>query len=106
MASMLQFEEHLQDELNSVGRLTADQQLQHLDTNGEPIVRGAIRLTSKKKKEPKVYETPWRALRIERYGHQSCRGGKTFCPLDHSGAAAPEYGKQIFIRRFTGETRL
>ena len=61
--SMLKFEEHLQDELNSAGRLAAAQQLRHLDINGEPIVKGAIRLTSKKKKEPKVYETPWGALR-------------------------------------------
>ena len=82
--SMLKFEEHLQDELNSAGRLAAAQQLRHLHTNGEPIVKGATRLTSKKKKEPKVYETPWGALRVERYVYQSREGGKTFYPLDQS----------------------
>ena len=82
--SMLKFEEHLQDELNSAGRLAAAQQLRHFDTNGEPIVKGATRLTSKNKKEPKVYETPWGALRVERYVYQSREGGKTFCPLDQN----------------------
>ena len=54
--SMLHFEEHLQDELNAAGRLATGQQRQHLDTNGEPILKGSTRLTSKKKKEPKLDE--------------------------------------------------
>ncbi|MTI13988.1 ISKra4 family transposase [Sansalvadorimonas verongulae] len=82
--SMLQFEEHLQDELNAAGRLAATRQLEHLDTTGEPIRKGSTRLTCKKKKEPKVYETQWGQVRIDRYVYQSSRGGKIFCPLDQN----------------------
>ncbi len=32
-----------------------------------PVLLGSVKLTSKKKKEPKIYETPWGQVRIDRY---------------------------------------
>ena len=97
--SMLHFEEHLQDELNAAGRLATGQQLQHLDTNGEPILKGSTRLTSKKKKEPKLYETPWGQVRVERYVYQSYKGGKTFCPMDQNArivvSSTPAFARMV-----------
>ncbi len=82
--SMLEFEDHLQDQLNTAGRLASAKQLEHLDADGSPIKLGSIKLTSKKKKELKVYESSWGPLPVERYVYQSSKGGKTFCPLDQN----------------------
>ena len=41
-------------------------------------------MTSKSKKEPKVYETSWGAINVSRHIYQSSHGGETFCPLDQS----------------------
>lgn len=82
--SMLEFEDHLQDQLNAAGRLAAEKQLEHLDADGSPIQLGSIKLTSKKKKELKVYESSWGQIHVERYVYQSSKGGKTFCPLDQN----------------------
>ena len=35
-------------------------------------------------KELKVYETPWGAVRVNRFVYQSCKGGAIYCPLDQS----------------------
>ena len=82
--SMLEFEDHLQDQLNIAGRLASGKQLEHLDSDGSPILLGSVKLTSKKKKELKVYESPWGQIPVERYVYQSSKGGKTFCPLDQN----------------------
>jgi len=82
--SMLAFEEQLQNELNSAGQLAAARQLEYLDTDGSPIQQGEVRFTSKKKKEPKIYESQWGPVRVERYVYQSSKGGKIVCPLDQS----------------------
>ena len=82
--SMLAFEEQLQKELNLTGQLATACQLERFDTDGAPILQGAVKFTSKKKKEPKVYESPWGQVRIERYVYQSSQGGKIFCPLDQN----------------------
>lgn len=81
---MLEFEERLQDELNDAGRLASAKQLEYLDTDGSPIQLGSISMTCKKKKELKVYESPWGQCPVERYVYQSSKGGKTFCPLDQN----------------------
>ncbi|MBM7073172.1 ISKra4 family transposase, partial [Shewanella sp. 202IG2-18] len=79
--SMLEFEDTLQTELNSVGMLAESKQLEYLDSDGTPIFMGSIKMTSKRKKEPKVYETPWGAVKIPRFVYQSSQGGSTFSPL-------------------------
>ena len=79
--SMLDFEANLQESLNQAGMLGTEKQLEFMDTDGSPIKVGGIHMTSKHKKEPKVYETSWGAVRVSRYVYQSSQGGETFCPL-------------------------
>ncbi len=82
--SMLEFEDRLQTELNEAGVLASGQQLECMDTDGSPITMGSVRMSCKRKKEPKVYETPWGAVKVARNVYQSNKGGKTFCPLDQN----------------------
>lgn len=82
--SMIDFEDHLQEALNEAGQLGTQKQLEWLDTDGSPITFGNVRLTSKNEKELKVYETPWGAIRVNRFVYQSCKGGAIYCPLDQS----------------------
>lgn len=82
--SMLDFEASLQESLNQAGMLGTEKQLEFMDTDGSPIKVGGIHMTSKHKKEPKVYETSWGAVRVSRYVYQSSQGGETFCPLDQN----------------------
>ena len=81
---MLDFEANLQESLNQAGMLGTERQLEFMDTDGSPIKVGGIYMTSKHKKEPKVYETSWGAVRVSRYVYQSSQGGETFCPLDQN----------------------
>ena len=82
--SMADFECHLQEALNEAGQVGTQKQLEWLDTDGTPITLGNIRMTSKKEKELKVYETPWGAVRVNRFVYQSQKGGAVYCPLDQS----------------------
>ncbi len=82
--SMLDFETSLQGSLNQAGTLGVEKQLEHMDTDGSPIKVDGIHMTSKNKKEPKVYETSWGAVKVPRYIYQSSQGGETFCPLDQN----------------------
>lgn len=83
-SSMLDFEDNLQESLNQAGILGTEKQLEFMDTDGSPIKVGGIHMTSKHKKEPKVYETSWGAVRVSRYIYQSSQGGEIFCPLDQN----------------------
>lgn len=80
--SMLDFEDSVQTSLNQAGVLGVEKQLEYMDTDGSPIKVGGIHMTSKRKKEPKVYETSWGPIKMSRYVYQSNQGGETFCPLD------------------------
>ncbi len=82
--SMLDFEESLLANLNEAGVLAEGQQLEHMDTDGTPVTIGSVRMSCKRKKEPKVYETPWGPVKIARNIYQSSKGGTTFCPLDQN----------------------
>ena len=82
--SMLDFENNLQFSLNQAGMLGVEKQLEYMDTDGSPIKVRGVQMTSKSKKEPKVYETSWGAINVSRHIYQSSHGGETFCPLDQS----------------------
>lgn len=82
--SMLDFETNLQGSLNQAGMIGVEKQLEYMDTDGSPIKVGGIQMTSKHKKEPKVYETSWGAIKVSRYVYQTSKGGETFCPLDQN----------------------
>ena len=82
--SMLDFEANLLHSLNQAGMLGVEKQLEYMDTDGSPIKVSGTHMTSKHKKEPKLYETPWGAVNVPRYVYQSNQGGETFCPLDQN----------------------
>lgn len=82
--SMLEFEKHLQSSLNEAGTLASAHQLEYMDTDGSPIKIGGVKMTCKRKKEPKIYETPWGAVKVARHVYQSSSGGEIFCPLDQN----------------------
>lgn len=81
--SMLDAEEKIQTALNEAGTAMTGEALKRLDTDGSPIMTGAIKWTSKGKVE-KVYQTPYGLARVARHVYQTQSGGKTFCPLDQA----------------------
>lgn len=56
--SMLTMEEQIQAVVNEVGRYATKEALSHFDTNGEPVMVGDVRYTSKgqskKKSRPRM----------------------------------------------------
>jgi hypothetical protein len=96
--SLLQFEEHLQDQLNAAGLLATQEALQQFDTDGSPIVVGQTKLTSKGQL-PKDYQTPYGVATVARHVYQSAQGGKTYCPLDRDAriivSSTPRFAKMV-----------
>lgn len=97
--SMLTFEDNLQSELNEAGMLAERKQLENLDTDGSPIFFGKVKMTSKKKKQLKVYETPYGAVKVPRYVYQTSDGGATYSPLDHAARivvnSTPKFAQMV-----------
>lgn len=96
---MLNFEDDLQAELNEAGMLAERKQLENLDTDGSPIFLGKVKMTSKKQKQLKVYETPHGAVEVPRYVYQSSKGGSTYSPLDHAARiivnSTPKFAQMV-----------
>jgi hypothetical protein len=96
--SMLDSEEKIQNILNELGTLVTGELLNTFDTDGSPVIMGATKMTSKGL-VPKIYQTPYGAVEIERHVYQSPKGGKTFCPLEQNArivvTSTPRFAKQI-----------
>ena len=96
--SMLQSENAIQDKLNEVGTLATGELLSRFDADGAPIIIGSSRMTSKGL-VPKIYQTPYGAVEVERHVYQSSQGGSTFCPLERDArivvTSTPRFAKQI-----------
>src|SRR5512147_1683734 len=82
-ASMLDFEETLQQRLNEAGVLGTSEGLRQFDTDGAPITIGSVKLTTKGPIE-KDYQTPYGVATVARHVDQSPDGGTTYCPLDRN----------------------
>src|SRR3954449_924759 len=95
-ASMLNFEETLQQRLNEAGVLGTAEGLKQFDTDGSPITVGSVKLTSKGPIE-KDYQTPYGVATVARHVYQSSRGGPTYCPLDRDArivvTSTPRFAK-------------
>ena len=96
--SMLRSEDNILEALNGAGRLAAEVALEQFDTDGSPIVLGQTKLTSKGKYN-KTYETQWGKVNVERHVYQSNKGGKQYCPLEHTAriiqTATPRFAKVV-----------
>jgi hypothetical protein len=95
----LQCEEQIQDALNEAGRLATGRCLADFDTDGSPILAAGRKLTAKRKKIAKNYETPYGIARVERYDYQSSAGGEVYIPLEQNArivaGSTPRFAKIV-----------
>lgn len=96
--SMLAMETSIQDAVNAVGSLASRTALERFDTDGDPIVIGGERWTSKGH-QPKVYQTPYGETEVRRHVYQRSQGGKTYCPLERDArivvTSTPRFAMQV-----------
>ncbi|CAC9507855.1 hypothetical protein [uncultured Gammaproteobacteria bacterium] len=96
--SMMKMENMILDAVNDVGCVATGEALKRFDTDGLPIIREGVKLTSRNK-DSKKYQTPFGIIEIERHVYQSSKGGKIFCPLEDSArtvfAATPKFAHQL-----------
>ena len=79
----LQCEDDIQDALNEAGRLATAKCLEDFDADGSPVIMGGgEKLTAKRTKVSKKYESPYGTVTVKRYAYQSSRGGQVYCPLE------------------------
>ena len=72
--SMLDSENLIQEAVNKVGRVATGELLKTFDTEGEDILLGAMKMTSKGLTN-KCYQTPYGEVEIERHNYQASVGG-------------------------------
>lgn len=105
--SMLDAEEKIQCALNEAGSAITGEALKRFDTDGSPIVTGAIKWTSKGQVE-KVYQTPYGPVPVARHVYQTSEGGKTLCPLDQAArivvSSTPRFAKMVSHKVANGAT--
>ena len=80
--SMLEMENHIQDELNKAGCLATAEAVKQFDADGSPIVISQTKLTARKQKASQHYECPYGSFSVDRFLYQSSEGGYTYCPLE------------------------
>lgn len=106
--SMLKTEEDIQKALNLAGAQATQHALSCHDTNGDPILKGKVKYTSKGKVSKK-YQTPYGEIGLERHVYQKPSGGSTFCPLDDSAriivGSTPKFSKQVSSKYSEGGSK-
>jgi len=97
-ASMLEFEEVIQQRLDEAGVLATTEALRQFDADGSPIRVGDSKLTSKGQLK-KEYQTPYGVAPVGRHVYQSSRGGKTYRPLDRNArivvSSTPRFARMV-----------
>lgn len=106
---LLDVEERIQSVLNEAGCQATTLAIAKFDTDGSPVMTGDIKWT-RRGRHPKVYQTPYGTVEVERHVYQSSRGGKTYVPLESSarmiGCSTPRFAKQVtnkYARMNAGE---
>lgn len=96
--SMLDAEEQIQAAVNEAGVMLTQTKLERFDTDGTPILMGAVKWTSKGQVE-KVFQTPYGEASVARHVYQTSQGGKTYCPLDRAArivsCSTPRFAKMV-----------
>lgn len=96
--TMLDKEIAIRNAINEAGALGTSEALKSFDVNGNPIIAGDRKYTSKGENTEK-YECPYGRIVVSRYVYQSSTGGKTFCPLESNARmilnSTPAYAKII-----------
>src|SRR6201981_944652 len=95
---MLEAEEAILRAVNAVGNVATAEALKRFDADGEPIVVGGS-IWYLKGKLPKIFNTPYGVVSVERHVYQPAEGGKTFCPMDDGARiirkATPRFAKIV-----------
>lgn len=98
-ANFLEAEEQIQDGLNEAGRLATERCLADFDADGSPMIVAGTKLTAKKQRVEKKYESPFGVVRVQRYAYQSPTGGAVFIPLEARarivGDSTPRFAKLV-----------
>eukprot|EP00831_Metopus_contortus_P002498 TRINITY_DN10912_c0_g1_i1.p1 TRINITY_DN10912_c0_g1~~TRINITY_DN10912_c0_g1_i1.p1 ORF type:complete len:471 (-),score=58.49 TRINITY_DN10912_c0_g1_i1:591-2003(-) len=96
--AMLDKEALIRAAVNEAGALTTAEALKKFDSEGNPVVTGGRKYTSKGEFLEK-YECPYGTIKVSRHVYQSSSGGKTFCPLESAARlilnSTPAYAKII-----------
>src|SRR5580693_6416325 len=96
--SMLEAEEAILRAVNAVGNVATAEALRRFDADGDPIVVGGS-IWYSKGKLPKIFNTPYGVVSVERDVYQPAEGGKTFCPMDDGARiirkATPRFAKIV-----------
>jgi hypothetical protein len=96
--SMLEAEESILRAVNAVGDIATAEALKRFDADGDPIVVGGATWYSKGKL-PKIYNTPYGVISVERHVYQPAEGGTTFCPMENGARiirkATPRFAKIV-----------
>src|ERR1700736_1962277 len=105
--SMLEAEESILRSVNEVGNLATQEALKRFDADGDSILLGGSKWYSKGQL-PKIYNTPFGVVSVDRHVYQRAEGGKTFCPMDDRARiirkATPRFAK-IVSHKFTKGAR-
>ena len=95
----LECEEQIQDALNAAGALATGKCLEDFDTDGSPIFIAGHKLTAKRTKVAKKYESPYGIVPVERYAYQTPEGGQVHIPLECNariiGGSTPRFAKIV-----------
>jgi hypothetical protein len=96
--SMLETEEAIQVALNEAGCLASREALRYFDTDGSAIQIGP-EIWRTKGQQPKIYQTPYGEVELERHVYQRSGGGATYCPLEREAriiiTSTPRFAKQV-----------
>jgi len=95
----MECEENIQRSLNQAGTLATGRCLEDFDSDGSPIIASGTKLTAKRTKVAKKYETPYGVVRVARYAYQSSSGGEVYIPLESAarivGGSTPRFAKMV-----------
>ena len=106
--SMLDTEERIQEALNEAGCIASREALRYFDTDGSPIQIGP-EIWRTKGQQPKLYQTPYGEVEVERHVYQRSGGGVTYCPLERDAriviTSTPRFAKQVSSKLAQGVAR-
>ena len=85
--------------LNEGGSLATGKCLEDFDADGSPIVIGKRKLTAKRTKISRKYETPYGVSTVNRYAYQGSEGGAVFYPMEANsrivGGSTPSFVQSV-----------
>jgi hypothetical protein len=96
--SMLEAENRIQQQVNSVGILATGEALKQFDTDGSPLTIDGVKFTSRGHIQ-NTYQTPYGDVQIDRHFYQTAHGGRGYCPLEPRAriitTATPKCAKMV-----------